>query len=171
MTRVSIPFIIEAATTSEVDITDPTDRSSPPEIITMVCTIGRGLERQVTRYSRSGEPLRGTLLDGIGTAAVDTLAQEVCRCIAKEVKARGLQAGSPVNPGMPGLPITEQANLLKLTGAEEIGVSLTSSGIMVPRKSTSLVISIGGEMATWSQADICRNCNLVATCPYSVVNG
>ena len=139
------------------------------EITAMVCTIGPGLEKQVTNYSRSGEALRGTLLDGIGSAAVDTLAQEVCRYIAGEVASRGLQAGSPVNPGMPGLPITEQSNLLTLTHAEEIGINLTSSGIMVPRKSTSLVISIGGQMETWSQADICRRCNLVATCAYSVL--
>jgi len=70
---------------------------------------------------------------------------------------------------MPGLPITEQPHLLTLTHAEEIGVSLTSSGIMVPRKSTSLVISIGGQMETWSQADICRRCNLAENCPYSVL--
>ena len=73
------------------------------EITAMVCTIGPGLEKQVTNYSRSGEALRGTLLDGIGSAAVDTLAQEVCRSIAREAASRGLQAGSPVNPGMPGL--------------------------------------------------------------------
>jgi hypothetical protein len=139
------------------------------EITAMVSTIGSGLEKQVTKYSRSREPLRATLLDGIGSAAVDTLAQEVCRSIAKEAASRGLQAGSPVNPGMPGLPITEQPNLLALAHAGEIGVKLTSSGIMVPRKSTSLVISIGGKMETWSQADICRRCNLVGTCPYSVL--
>jgi cobalamin-dependent methionine synthase I len=139
------------------------------EITTMVCTIGPGLEKQVTKHSRRGEALRGTLLDGIGSAAVDTLAQEVCRSIAREAASRGLQAGSPVNPGMPGLPITEQSNLLALANAKEIGVSLTSSGIMVPRKSTSLIISIGGKMETWSQADICRSCNLAATCPYSVL--
>jgi hypothetical protein len=143
--------------------------SEAVEITVMVCTIGSGLEKQVTKYSRSGEALRGTLLDGIGSAAVDTLAQEVCRSIASEAAARGLQAGSPVSPGMPGLPITEQSNLLALAHAGEIGIRLTSSGIMVPRKSTSLVISIGGQMETWSQADICRRCNLAATCPYSVL--
>ena len=30
------PSMIEAATTSDVDITEPTERSRPPEIITMV---------------------------------------------------------------------------------------------------------------------------------------
>jgi hypothetical protein len=139
------------------------------ELVSMVCTIGPRLEKQVTAYSREREALRGTLLDGIGSAAVDVLAREVCHSISREVSARGFQAGSPVNPGMPGLPITEQTNLLSLAHAEEIGVSLTRSGIMIPRKSTSVIIAIGGQMQTWSQADICRRCNLSEDCPYTVL--
>jgi hypothetical protein len=136
------------------------------ELAVAVCTIGPGLEKQVTDYSKNGETLRGMLLDGIGSAAVDMLNQEACRLIASEASSRGYQASSPVNPGMPGLPITEQWNLLELAGAGKIGVSLTSSGVMVPRKSTSMVISLGPQMATWTQADICARCNLRETCPY-----
>ena len=139
------------------------------ELVTMICTIGPRLEEQVTACSREREALRGTLLDGIGSAAVDVLAREVCHSISKEVSSRGFQAGSPVNPGMPGLPITEQANLLSLAHAEEIGVSLTQSGIMIPRKSTSVILAVGGQMQTWSQADICRRCNLSEDCPYTVL--
>lgn len=139
------------------------------ELVTMVCTIGPRLEEQVTTFSQGREVLRGTLLDGIGSAAVDVLAREVCHSISREVSARGFQAGSPVNPGMPGLPITEQANLLLLAHAKEIGVSLTRTGIMIPRKSTSVIVAIGGQMQTWSQADICRRCNLSDDCPYTVL--
>jgi hypothetical protein len=139
------------------------------ELVTMVCTIGSRLEEQVTSYTKERETLKGTLLDGIGSAAVDVLAREVCHSISKEASARGFQAGSPVNPGMPGLPITEQANLLSLAHAEEIGVSLTKSGIMIPRKSTSVIVAVGGQMQTWSQADICRRCNLSDDCPYTVL--
>jgi hypothetical protein len=138
------------------------------ELAIAVCTIGPGLEKQVTDYSKNGETLRGILLDGIGSAAVDMLNQEACRLIAGEALSRGYQASSPVNPGMPGLPITGQWNLLELAGAGEIGVSLTSSGIMVPRKSTSMVISMGPQMATWTQAEICAQCNLRETCPYRI---
>jgi len=133
-----------------------------------VCTIGPGLEKQVTAYTREGDTLRGMLLDGIGSAAVDMLNQEACRSIAGEASSRGYQASSPVNPGMPGLPITEQWNLLELAGAEKIGVSLTSSGVMVPRKSTSMVISMGPQMRTWTQAEVCARCNLRETCPYRI---
>lgn len=138
------------------------------ELAVVVGTIGPGLERQVTEYSRDGETLRATLLDGLGSAAVDILAREVCRFISEEAAKRGLQGSSPVNPGMPGLPITEQRHLLELAHAGYIGVSLTSSGIMVPRKSTSLIIAIGPEMKTWTQAEICARCNLRDTCQYRI---
>jgi len=140
------------------------------ELAAIVCTIGPGLEKQVTEYSQGGETLRAMLLDGIGSAAVDTLAHEACRFISGEASKRGLQGSSPVNPGMPGLPITEQWNLLELAHADNIGVSLTSSGVMVPRKSTSMIIATGPEMETWTQAEICARCNLRETCPYTVLH-
>ncbi len=141
------------------------------QLAAIVCTVGPGLEQQVTAYSREGETLRAMLLDGIGSAAVDILAQEACRYFTGEASKRGLQASSPVNPGMPGLPITEQQSLLQLAHAADIGVSLTSSGIMVPRKSTSMIIAVGPGMQTWTQEEICARCNLRETCPYTVLRG
>ena len=138
------------------------------ELAIAVCTIGPRLERQVTDYTSRGEPLRGMLLDGIGSAAVDSLTQEVCKFITGEALSRGYQASSPINPGMPGLPITEQRRLLEMVPAREIGVSLTPLAIMVPRKSTSMVIGIGPQMTTWTQAEVCGRCSLRRTCPYKV---
>ena len=136
------------------------------ELIVLVCTIGPKLEAQVTTYSKSGEPLRGLLLDGIGSAAVDSLTQEVCKLMAGEASSRGYQASSPISPGMPGLPLTEQRPLLEMVPAGEIGVSLTSAGVMVPRKSASMVIGIGPQMKTWTRAEVCARCNLRKTCHY-----
>lgn len=138
------------------------------ELAFVVCTIGPKLEKQVTHYSKSGETLRGMILDGIGSAAVDMLAPEACRIIASEVSSHGHQTSSPVSPGWPGLPLTEQWNLFELVNTQEIGVSLTASGIMVPRKSVSMVMGIGPRMATWTGADVCARCSLRKTCPYRI---
>jgi hypothetical protein len=138
------------------------------ELAIAVCTIGPRLERQVTDYTSRGEPLRSMLLDGIGSAAVDSLTQEVCKFITGEALSRGYQASSPINPGMPGLPITEQRRLLEMVPAREIGVSLTPLAVMIPRKSTSMVIGIGPQMTTWTQAEVCGRCSLRRTCPYKV---
>lgn len=142
--------------------------SGAKEMAIAVCTIGPGLEKQVTEYTNQGELLRGTLLDGIGSAAADSLAEEVCKFMADEASSRGYEASSPVNPGMPGLPITAQRRLLGLVPAQEIGVRLTSLGMMIPRKSVSMIIGIGPQMAKWTRADVCARCHLRKTCPYII---
>jgi hypothetical protein len=141
------------------------------ELAAVVCTIGPKLEKQVTNYFNQGEPLRGVLLDGIGSAAVDSLSQEACKFIDGEALSHGYQASSPISPGMPGLAITEQRQLLKMVPAREIGVSLTSAGIMVPRKSASMVIGVGSQMPTWTRAEVCARCRLKKTCPYRIADG
>jgi hypothetical protein len=138
------------------------------DVAVIVSTIGPKLEKQATDYSKSGEPLRGMILDGIGSAAVDKLVSEVLRLIAAEVSSRGYEISSPVNPGMPGFPLTEQWNLLGLVNADEIGVRLTASGVLVPRKSTSMVIGIGPQMTRWTQAEVCACCSIAESCLYKV---
>lgn len=113
------------------------------ELAITLCTIGPRLERQVTDCTSQSEPLRGVLLDGIGSAAVESLTEEVYKLIAEEASSRGYDVSDPINAGMPGLPISRQCQLLKLVPAEEIAVSLTSSEITVPRKSVSIVIGVG----------------------------
>jgi len=138
------------------------------ELAVLLCTIGPRLEKQVTDYSKSGEAMRGMILDGIGSTAVDIVTLEVLRRLASEVSSRGYEISSPVNPGMPGFPLTEQWNLLGLVKADEIGVRLTASGVLVPRKSASMVIGIGPEMTRWTEAEVCARCSLRETCHYKV---
>jgi len=113
------------------------------ELAVALCTIGPGLERQITDCTSQGEPLLGVLLDSIGSAAVDSLTEEVYKLIAEEASSRGYEVSDPINAGIPNLPISRQWQLLKLVPAEEIAVSLTSSEIMVPRKSVFIVIGVG----------------------------
>ncbi len=138
------------------------------ELAAVVCTIGSRLEKKVTEYFRQEEPVRGLLLDGAGSAAVDSLIQEICKLMMREALSRGYQASSPLGPGMSGFPISEQFPLFQLVPAEEIGVRLTPSGVMLPQKSASMVIGLGPQMTTWTQAESCARCSLRKTCLYKV---
>ena len=138
------------------------------ELAVILITIGPGLEEQVTDYSKHSAALQGMIMDGIGSTAVDMMALEVFRRLASEVSSRGYEISSPVNPGMPGFPLTEQWNPLRLVNADEIGVRLTASGVLVPRKSTSMVMGIGPQMTRWTQAEVCARCSLRETCHYKV---
>lgn len=140
--------------------------SKAEEFAAVVCTIGPRLEKQATTFFKQNEPLRGFLLDGIGSAAVDLLADDACKRLTETACYRGYRAGSPISPGMQGIPIKEQQWLFNLVPAEEIGVSLTSSGVMSPLKTTSMVIGIGSNMETGTRAAVCVQCGLRTTCPY-----
>ena len=142
--------------------------SPAKELAVLVCTIGCKLEEKVTDYFSKSEPLQGLLLDGIGSAAVDSVAQESCRLIRRGASLRGYQTSSPLSPDGHSFPLSEQWQLFKLVPAEEIGVRLTSTGLMVPRKSVSMVIGIGPQMTTWTKAEACARCNLSKTCRYRI---
>ena len=138
------------------------------ELVVLIATVGPRLEKQASDYTKSGQALRGMMLDGFGSTAIDLLIPEVLKPVAAEAASRNYQISSPVNPGMPGFAMTEQQNLLELSGADEIGVSLTPSGILIPRKSVSMVVGVGPKMTQWTQAEVCARCSLKETCPYKV---
>ena len=142
--------------------------SPAKELAVLVCTIGCKLEEKVTDYFGKSKPLPGLLLDGIGSAAVDSIAQEACRLIRRGASLRGYQTSGPLSPGGSSFPLSEQWQLFKLVLAEEIGVRLTSTGLMVPRKSVSMVIGIGPQMKIWTKAEACARCNLHRTCRYKI---
>ena len=144
----------------------PSDRAGAVQLVVAVGTIGPKLEARVKRLFESNDPLRGLLLDSIGSAAVESLTDEASRRITCEALRQGYQASSPLSPGDPGFAISEQWQLLSLVPAEAIGIRLTASGLMVPRKSVSTVIGVGLQMKTWTRAQACARCSLSKTCRY-----
>lgn len=137
-------------------------------IAAAVCTIGSRLEELSRDYFAAKEPVRGLLLDGIGSAAVDSLVQEACRIISRQAISEGYQCSSPASPGMPGFPLTEQAEILRLAHGSEIGVKLTSSGVMQPLKSVSMIIGMGQNVKRYSAAEVCARCNMRYTCRHRI---
>jgi hypothetical protein len=126
----------------------PSRLSNARRLIIVVSTIGPRLEARVKEYTASKETLKGMLLDGIGSTAMHSMTQEACAVVLSVVRYDGHENSPIFSPGMAGFPLTEQATMLSLAKAETIGVTLTSSGTMVPRKSTSRVIGIGPRVTT-----------------------
>jgi cobalamin-dependent methionine synthase I len=141
---------------------------SAAELAVIVCTIGSRLEEKASVFFAQKDPLQSMLLDGIGSAAVDALSQTACQLVQHLSLSLGYQASSHISPGMQDFPIEEQAKVVRLSHGEQIGVQLTSVGIMVPRKSVSMIIGLGKHMPSWTQSDVCARCNLNETCPYKV---
>jgi hypothetical protein len=133
------------------------------QVILAVCTIGSELEKLASSWMDEN-PLLGLALDGLGNAAVEKVAQQVCAHIAERAQAKGLQASTPLSPGEMDWPVeVGQPQIFALLNPSQAGVTLTSGGMMVPKKSISFVVGLGPEMA---RTDICEVCSLKETCRY-----
>jgi hypothetical protein len=131
-----------------------------------VASVGPDLEAVVSAYFNSSRHLKAIILDAMGSSTTENMRFAIRDIINKEAEKRGYTASSPVSPGGPSWPLTEQFKIFALVPAGEIGVCLTENGMMVPQKSTSMVFGLGENMPTWSPTERCDMCPNGATCPY-----
>lgn len=110
-----------------------------------VCTVGSALDERVSALFAE-RPVRAMALDGAGIGAVGLVARLVGERVREEAATRGLGIGMRAEPGQEGWPIQQQRVLFSLLPAQEIGVRLTESYLMLPRKSLSFAVGLGPEM-------------------------
>jgi hypothetical protein len=132
-------------------------------LVAVICTIGPELENTVSRLLGE-DSLYALALDGLGNAAVESLSQQICAHIGTQIRTETLTASTPLSPGSPEWPVEiGQPQIFALLDPAKAGVSLTSGGMMVPKKSMSFIVGIGSDM---SQAGLCVVCSLKETCRY-----
>ncbi|MEW6685962.1 MAG: vitamin B12 dependent-methionine synthase activation domain-containing protein [Candidatus Edwardsbacteria bacterium] len=100
-------------------------------------TIGQELEKRTENLFILGEKTKGLILDAIGSVAADDLAAQLHRLIFLRAKDEGYRVTGRFSPGYGDLSLILQKEILKILKAEKIGVSLTESFMLVPRKSVS----------------------------------
>jgi hypothetical protein len=126
-------------------------------------TIGPELE-QLASSKMESDPLLGLALDGLGNAAVEALGEQVCLRIGNQAEAVGFTASTPLSPGEPEWPVEiGHPQIFSLLDSSLVGISLTSGGMMVPKKSISFVVGIGPDM---SRDDFCELCSFNERCRY-----
>jgi len=136
------------------------------EVALILCTIGPALDEQVSAHFVASDPLRGLVLDAIGTAALEELAEEACRLIAEVAKGKGWEASAPLSPGNLDWGLEEQRVFFDLLPAEGIGLRLRESYQMTPLKTLSLAMGLGGEVLPSIEESPCTYCSLSRTCRY-----
>jgi hypothetical protein len=133
-------------------------------VIVIVCTIGDRLEKRASE-AWSSDMLYGLALDGVGSAAVECLANAACQYFTQQAAAQGMQATIPISPGMIDWSVEEgQPQIFRLLAGEQTGVELTPSFMMTPRKSESMVLGIGPHVNAVGRA--CDFCNMRQNCRY-----
>jgi hypothetical protein len=125
-----------------------------------VCTIGHALEARVAELSRKDEPLRALVLDAIGSASVEAVADVVNATICREVGQEGVFTNRRISPGYRSWPIEGQAEVFALLPTPVSGVVLRPTWFMEPRKSISAAVSVGRGVVHSKYVSICAYCDL-----------
>jgi len=112
------------------------------------------------------DPVKALALEGAGVALLRQVSEVVARRIREEASSRGWGSGMRAQPGQEGWPIRQQAVVFDLLPAERIGVRLTGSALMLPRKSVSLAIGMGPDMRPDGVA--CDLCSKRERCPWRI---
>lgn len=123
-----------------------------------VCTIGPELEAQVAELTRRDELAAAVVLDAVGSAAAEATAD----CLEQRIRQEagpGLQVSCRASPGYGDWDVREQRSIFALVPAAQIGVRLSESCMMIPRKSVSFAVHIAPQPENLRGERSCRNCD------------
>ncbi|MBN2070818.1 MAG: hypothetical protein JW814_05105 [Candidatus Krumholzibacteriota bacterium] len=125
-----------------------------------ICTIGPMLEDLVSELSKTGELLKAVILDSVGSVCAEETANHIDRLIAAKAAGEGLKTSCRASPGYGDWDIKEQRSIFDLLDGGKIGVRLSESSMMIPRKSVSFAIDIAERPARMRSENSCRNCDM-----------
>lgn len=107
-----------------------------------VCTIGEALEERVRGLWEARELPLASMLDSVGSGAVESLAEYVNDLLCQQ-GLPALRVTNRISPGYGDWDVAEQRRLFRLCPGDPIGVDLNEACVMWPGKSISLLVGAG----------------------------
>jgi hypothetical protein len=133
----------------------------------MAATIGMGVERELMRmeYKSVSDAL---IFNAACTCLIEQVADRCEAEIIKLAKSRDMTTDYRYSPGYGDFPLGQQPDVLRLVCADtRIGINLTESMLMIPRKSVSAVIPMFPKGVRQKRSTrTCANCNNYETCEF-----
>ena len=129
-----------------------------------VCTIGDALERRVGALWEARELPLASMLDSVGSGAVESLAEFVNDLLCQQ-GLPSLRVTNRISPGYGDWDVVEQRRLFRLCPGDGVGVTLNDACVMAPGKSISLLVGAGPEARVDLYFSQCTRCWMPA-CAY-----
>ena len=123
-----------------------------------VCTIGDALEARVADLFSAREFPLAVMLDSVGSAATEHLAESANDRLCQLAIPVGLKVTNRISPGYAGWNVADQRALFTLCPGEPAGVSLNEFCFMTPTKSISFMVGIGPDVRVDHYFTQCRRC-------------
>lgn len=135
------------------------------ECILMAATLGIDIEKDIKKYSCT-ELTKGIIIDSCATTAIEEVCDKVQNEIENNILKNGQYLTFRYSPGYGDLSIEKNTEILTiLNGQKEIGLTITNSGIMIPRKSVIAIIGITDKKVEQDKTS-CSTCKNKSKCKF-----
>jgi hypothetical protein len=124
-------------------------------------TLGPKLENKVKDLFDEGKAVEAYILDTAGSVAMTKAGNMLWDKIRQDAEAKGFKTGLRRTPGCRGINLETQKWLFEKLADRGLGIHLTSSCMMYPRKSLSFLARFGGKL---KGAFSCKGCPQYADC-------
>ena len=126
-------------------------------------TLGPKLENKVKDLFDEGKAVEAYILDTAGSVAMTKAGNMLWDKIRQDAEAKGFKTGLRRTPGCRGINLETQKWIFEKLADRDLGIHLTSSCMMFPRKSLSFLARFGGKLKGTSSCKGClqySDCNL-----------
>lgn len=135
------------------------------ECILMSATLGLEIEKEIRKLTYT-DLTKGIIIDACATTAIEEVCDIVQASIEKKLLKKDKYITYRYSPGYGDLPIEKNVDINNLLNSQkEIGLTVTNSGIMIPRKSVVALIGVSHKR-TNNFKKSCENCNNRHNCNY-----
>lgn len=136
-------------------------------LVVGVCTVGPAVDAQLRRLQEEKQLFLTMLFDELASAAVDQVRQQLYERVQARQAEQGWRLSTLLSPGESTWSLRDQKKIFKLLDTRPIGVTLSSSNVMQPLKSLSLIMGTGPcEMGVEGLTN-CDFCTLKDRCRFS----
>ncbi len=157
--RADLPFIIKGKAIAK-------HLKDAEKVVILSASVGDSIEHYVTKYFQEGRYAYSVLLDAAATAAVEQVADAMEKAIRLKVSKEGYIMLRRFSPGYGDWPLEQQSEMVRLAASEKIGIHLSDTLMLVPRKSITAIIGLVAQQkaAELSNLSGCMICNKI-DCP------
>lgn len=149
------------------------------KVCIVAATIGPQLEQRVAELFKQDEYAAATILDAVGSDAVEKVADQLQQQLGNIAKRQGLEVTWRYCSGYGDLPLQVNSQLASVTNASNIGITVTTTHMLLPQKSMLGIVGFnlpGVDTPLMNKCALCKaeNCayrNRSDQCAKSAGNG
>lgn len=131
--------------------------------VLMAATLGPDVETLLMR-TQITDMARALILDSCASTAIEAVCDAFESDLRRQYETEGRYLTDRFSPGYGDLPIAQQAAFCEVMDTRRrVGLTVSGSGILIPRKSVTAVLGVADTPRT-RRSSGCANCTMFRTC-------